>query len=68
MAIRAEGEGEVSALQHYSDYAKMITPFLAGMLSLVTAYADGHKSWKLIGTLTIALFFFVVGCLGIFVR
>jgi hypothetical protein len=46
----------------------MINPFLAGMLSLLIAYVDRHKRWKLIGLLVSALFFFGVGCLGIFVR
>src|SRR6266478_6748451 len=54
----AEGEGEVSTLQQISYYAKMIIPFLAAMLSLITAYVDGHRRWKLIGSLSIALFFF----------
>jgi hypothetical protein len=58
----------VSTFQQISDYAKMINPFLAGMLSLVTAYGDRHKGWKLIGLLVSALFFFGVGCLGVFVR
>jgi hypothetical protein len=66
-SCRVWAEGEVSTLQQISYYAKMIIPFLAAMLSLITAYVDGHRRWKLIGSLSIALFFFWIGCLGIFV-
>jgi hypothetical protein len=52
-------------LQQISYYAKIISPFLASVLSLLTAYADRHTAWKLIGSLLAALFFTAVGCLGI---
>jgi hypothetical protein len=42
----------------------MISPFLATILSLFTAYENRHERWKLIGSLLAVAFFLSVGASG----
>jgi hypothetical protein len=55
-------------LQQVSQFCKMASPFLAAILSLIVAYEDRHKRWKLTLSLLAAGFFVAVGYLLVFVE
>jgi hypothetical protein len=58
----------MTALHEVSIYAKMISPFLAAMLSAMTAYESRHARWRFVGGVLVMLVLIVVGCANIFLR
>ncbi len=52
-------------LKAVSDFCKMWLPFGAGAWSLVLAYLDKHRGWKLVGSLLGGLFLLGIGIKGI---
>jgi len=56
----------MSTLQQISYWAKTINPFLASGFSLLVAYGDQYRGWKLLGALLTALYFLAVGGFGLF--